>query len=752
MQHEISLNGEWELRGEPLGYGDAEALELTHKHDGWIHTPVPGDIHQGLVDAGKIKEPLLGLNSFDCRWTESRSWWYRKSFQVELEWLDSELIELELNGLDSNAEIFLNGKHIGSHHNTFRPYTLDVKPWLMPGENILLVRLTTGVETISDAEVHSLDGILADTSSLGVRKTRGDSRRVFVRKPQYSFGWDWSPRLATTAIAGDVKLRMMDKACIRHLYLSPCQHGDDILLIATATIDRFHYYKTVDGQLTITLTDEEGRQFSASRQMLLRSGQMFIEMEIHITDPQLWWPNGLGAQHLYHVDAELSVEGQASMYPGFSYGLRFVELDTQDKFAVIINGKRVFCKGANWIPADAIYARVKDDRYDTLVSEARDANFNMLRIWGGGWYERDAFYQACDRYGIMIWHDFMFACAPYPDHLDSFRIEVEREADYQTKRLQRYASIILWCGSNENIWGFRDWWHDQTKAGAQIYNYILPDVVRRNCPEIPYWNSSPYGGDAPNSNDAGNHHHWGEAMMNPDMEKRITPEEYDLCTAKFITEFGYVGACSKESILTYMDSAALDPHSEIWQHHTNTFEKDTVAAGIRKHYIEPETLNIDDYLLYSALCQGTMLGYALESMRYRADCDGSLFWMFNDCWGEVGWTIIDYYLRRKPSWYFVRRAFSPIKMILRSVGDDIRGVVANDTAEDVFQSVEYGYISLDGSYSDLKETQVAVPSMGQTEFALMPRGDHDPTLGLWSNAHPSGQNPILRSRGSVDSA
>ena len=295
----------------------------------------------------------------------------------------------------------------------------------------------------------------------------------------------------------------------------------------------------------------------------------------------------------------------------------------------------------------------------------------------------------------MIWHDFMFACAPYPDHLDGFRTEVMREADYQTKRLQRHASIVLWCGSNENIWGFRDWWNGQTKAGAQIQNYILPDIVRRNCPEIPYWNSSPYGGDAPNSNEVGNHHHWGEAMMNPDMEKRITPEEYDKCSAKFVTEFGYVGACSKDTTISYLDEASFDLNSEVWQHHTNTFEKDTVVAGIRKHYTDPEKLKIDEYLRYSALCQGIMLGYALDSLRYRANCDGSLFWMFNDCWGEIGWTIVDYYLRRKPSWYFVRRAFAPIRLILRSDGNQINLVVSNDTQKTMSIPLEVGYISLD---------------------------------------------------------
>ena len=327
--------------------------------------------------------------------------------------------------------------------------------------------------------------------------------------------------------------------------------------------------------------------------------------------------------------------------------------------------KRCSSKGANWIPADAVYARVSDERYDTLVREARDANFTMLRIWGGGLYERDAFYQACDRYGIMIWHDFMFACAPYPDHLESFRQEVAKEADYQTRRLQRHACIVLWSGSNENNWGFRDWWDEQTRGGAWTYNYCLPDTVQRNCPEIPTGTARPMAARSPIASDVGDRHHWHDCMMNPDMNKRITPEEYDLCTSLFVSEYGYIGPPALESILTYMDGAPLDRQSRVWQHHNNTFEQDTVEAGIRKHYADPENLTLDEYLLYSGLCQGLMYSYSLDSMRYRDNCYGSLFWMYDDTWGEVGWTIVDYYLRRKLSWWFVRRAFAPLRLITR---------------------------------------------------------------------------------------
>ncbi|MDX9974470.1 MAG: beta-mannosidase, partial [FCB group bacterium] len=430
MRREISLNGIWELRDEALSWSVAQAERVCDQSEGWIPQPIPGDIHQGLIDAGRIKEPLLGLNSFDCRWTEDRSWWFRQMFHVEHPWLEADAVELELNGLDSNAEIFLNGRQVGSHRNSFYPFVADVRTLLREGENQVVVRLTAGVDTFSEAEAEMPDGVRAGTEAGNGRPERGDIRRILVRKPQYSFGWDWSPRVATTAIAGDVVLRVIEGATVRDVGLRPVRRGEAIFVEGTVEIERLHYYKTLEGEVSLALTDAEGRRIEAQSKVLLRSGLNYVEFSLPIECPRLWWPNGLGEQHLYRVEATLTTCAGCETNPAFDWGLRFVELDTDSRFAVVVNGKKIFCKGANWIPADAIYARIDDARYEQLVHEAREANFNMLRVWGGGLYEPEAFYRACDRDGILLWQDFMFACAPYPDHLESFRIEVEREAEY----------------------------------------------------------------------------------------------------------------------------------------------------------------------------------------------------------------------------------------------------------------------------------------------------------------------------------
>ncbi len=732
MHKKLSLNGTWQLRDENLADALTQARELSNVEEDWISQPVPGDIHQGLIAADRIQEPLLGLNSFDCEWTETRAWWFRRVFDAPQGWQNADLVELEMQGLDANAEIFLNGTQIGSHPTAFRPFVHDVKPWLREGNNVLLVRLTAGIEHITEADTYACDGVRASTEASNGRPERGDPRRIFARKPQYSWGWDWSPRVPTTAIAGDVTLHMMTLGCIRDVALRPVQHGDTVLVYATVAVDQFHYFKTKPGTVSVTLTDAQGQTFSAEKSTLLRSGLTYLELMIPVEDARLWWPNGLGDPHLYKVESQLNFEDVTYDVMTFDYGIRFIELDTDNTFAFIINGTRVYAKGANWIPADTLYARVTDKKYETLVREARDANFNMLRIWGGGLYERDAFYEACDRYGIMLWHDFMFACAPYPDHLAWFREEVEKEADYQTRRLRRHASLVLWCGNNENHWGLIDWWEEQTRGGAYVYNYLLPKIVQHNCPEIPYWNSSPYGGARPNSYEVGDCHYWGEGTMNPDMQVRITPETYDACTARFVSEYGYIGAPAKETLLTYLDGAPFDRRGKVWQHHNNTFEKNTVDAGIRKHYADPDTLTPDQYVLYSGLVQGLMYSYSLDAIHANPQCGGSLFWMYEDCWGEVGWTIVDYYLRRKPAWYFIRRTFAPLRLILRPAGDgQIRVILANDTAERAEFTLAYGYISFDGSIRNEHTTNIDAPALARTELITFPHGDHDPNQGLW---------------------
>ena len=417
----------------------------------------------------------------------------------------------------------------------------------------------------------------------------------------------------------------------------------------------------------------------------------------------------------------------------FDIGLRTVEIDRSrmkkggSRFCIRVNGRDVFCKGGNWIPADAIIARVNQKKYEKLITEAKSANINMLRIWGGGIYEAPAFYEACDRAGILIWHDFMFACSNYPDDDPDFCRAVRAEAVAVVRALRHHPSIALWCGNNENIQGFHKWWSGKPEnlGGTIIYNQILPEICRLMDPHRPYWPGSPTGGKQPNSETEGDCHWWGPGTMNVDIKRRIRHEVYDECRSRFVSEYGVIGPCHLDSVKQYLKPAERRIDARAWKIHTNMFEKKTTPAGIRLHYADPEGLSIPEYILYGQMFQAIMYGYSIEALRFRKhdphdDCQGALIWMYSDCWGEVGWTIIDYYLRRKPSYYWFRRACSPVKAIVRRRGRSLVTRVINDTLEKREAVICYGWMRVDGSDKRMKRKTLTMPRNSMTEVVREP--------------------------------
>ncbi|KPK86091.1 MAG: hypothetical protein AMJ81_02065 [Phycisphaerae bacterium SM23_33] len=698
--------------------------------EGWIPTPVPGDVRQGLIAAGRMKEPLEGLNSFEGHWVEDRSWWFRKRFKVPPAMRKAQAAELVLDGLDANASIFLNGAHLGDHPSAFRPFVARVERHLRAGENVLLVRLTHGVEDVTAEQVEELGGYIPTEAGRG-RPERGEPRRPFVRKPQYSWGWDWSPRTATVAIAGQPRLRLLNQAVLRDVRVRALPRGRDVTLQVRVQAEWLDFRSSGGGRIEVAVYDPDGKLVQRRRvEGMLQIGDNYFDVSVPVGRARLWWPAGMGRQDRYTIQVTLRAGGGAVDRRSLSYGIRFLELETDDRFALRVNGVRMFSKGGDWIPPDALYARVTDQKLDRLVVEAARANFNMLRIWGGGRYEPEAFYEACDREGILVWHDFMLCCAPYPDHLESFRDEIAKEADYQTRRLRNHACVAVCSGSNEchyflDIGGPRE-----TDKVTRLLGRVLPEAVHRNCPEIPYWYSSPAGGKEANDPQVGDCHYW-HVMMHADINVRITPESFDNLPVLFVSEFGYPGPCGRATTEQYLAGAPFDRTDKVWQHHNNTFEQDTVDAGIARHYADPAGMSPQEYLLYGGLTQGLMLGYELEALRANPRCHGGLFWMYNDCWGEVGWTILDYYLRRKISWYFVRRALAHRRLILRASKGRIRVTLANDTARPAAGRLEYGYVSLDGSVREVRRRRFSAAASARTVVATFGRGRRDPKAGLW---------------------
>lgn len=736
------LNDGWQLRSEELFIGPEMNVQVSGRAEGWMDVNVPCDVHVPLIENGIIKEPLEQDFYKDCRWVEDKSWWFKKEFDVRQMTGEYGKIDLVFESLDSEADIFLNGVHLGHHRSSFYPFRYNAKDQLVSGKNTLLVRVTSGLEHYSDLDAARLKKYEVWNGRDDDRGSWGDARRIFVRKAQYEYGWDHVPRLATCGIAGNVRLEFSKTLRFGAIHVATTQlSGQSATIAMTTELENFHSYRQQSAFLRFEISYEGKSVITLEKTVLLQSGINSVDMCCDIPDAKLWWPNGMGEQNLYTVEACVRADNQVITAKQMKFGIRTIQLDQSpinDKerfFAIEINGIRTYCKGADWVPADCIYSRVSDEKYEIILKDAANANFNMLRIWGGGIYEKEIFYEMCDQLGIMIWHDFMLSCAMYPDYLDWFRHEVEQEIEYQTKRLRNHPSIVIFCGNNENHWFMNKSWCDENNnppaffGGEACYNHIIPTIVQKNCPEIPYWRSSPYGGEDPNSGFEGDQHRWSESFMNKEMAVRISPEECDKTFSKFITEYGYIGPLSMESTLKYHAGESIVVGSSIWLQHTNRFEKEATLPAIRKHYSEKTNLSLEEHLLFAGLFQGTMYSYSLESIRFVENCWGSLFWDYNDSWGEVGWSIIDYYATRKIPYYFVKRAFSNKSLILREKEGTIKVLGVNDTACACNYDISYGYISFDGKNRMLREHHVELEPFSRKVVLEFDKGAEDCTLG-----------------------
>jgi len=738
------LNDNWMLREAPLDCTAEQASWISRQETGWLENlTLPLDVHQPLIAAGRIKDPVLADYSDDAAWVERRSWWFRRQIRPESGWADCDTVELVMASLDVHADIFFNGRWLGHHPSAHVPFHADIRPWLHDDDNELLIRLTSGLESVRDTDLAEIDFAVSTEAGNGCPE-RGDKRRAFVRKPTYVYGWDWCPRIGTCGIVKPVWLEYHRSLAIRAVSVETreIRHGDghcEADLHIEAEIDNLNLLATADADAAVRVSCGDDEAIAVQTDLLLRSGTNHIAFDLTVQDAQIWWPNGMGAQPLYTVAVNLSHGGRTIGFPPFKAGLRLIRLDTsrqedqRRRFRLVVNGVPMFCKGADWIPADSIYARVTPEKYAALIRQAQLAHINMLRIWGGGLYEQEAFYEACDRAGILIWQDMMFGCAAYPDHREDFRALVWREFDHQTKRLRNHACLALFCGNNENHWIYgrrlKERLTKDRQYGLYTANAMLPDILSKNAPWIPYWNSSPYGGSEPNDPAVGDIHYWHEAMMNPDMLRRIDPCQYDRIDAAFVSEYGYPGPPVRRSIECYFDGHPIDRSGKIWKRHTNTFEKLTVEAGIRRHFTD-RPLDLDGYLLYAGLVQGLMLGYSLEALRFKTRCAGALFWMYNDCWGEIGWTIVDSFVRRKIAYHAVRRALMPVRLILRRLDGQVAVVGCNDGQVPVKMSLETGWISFDGQERRTVRKLVTLPAQSREELARI-EPDQPETGGLY---------------------
>jgi beta-mannosidase len=695
----INLDGIWQLGESGPGAGDAQGWQRSGVPEGVaIRAQVPGDVHLDLLRAGRIAEPLVGKHALDCRWVEARDWWYSRAFVVDASFLEgADRVELHAAGLDLTAEVWLNGEHVGSHNNQFVPAIFDVTQLLHAGDNLLVIRLDVGLQAASADRRRYVHISSLPASGLP---------RMWMRKAQFSFGWDWAPRLLTCGIWRPIALVAHKQLAIRDVFLSTRLVDGAACIPVRAEIESF-----AEGESFVTLNLQLGPEACThGLDVTLQPGPNVVETELVVANPRLWWPRSLGEPFLYDFCLEASEGNLVLDRYETQVGLREVSLLEEPlpgtegtSFTIQVNGQPVFCQGANWVPADSILARVNRAKYKALIDAAAEANFTMLRVWGGGIYEDPYFYRLCDEAGIMIWQDFMFACSLYPDDDPDFCQEVQSEAETVIKQLRNHPSLVLWCGNNENDWIYwqrtQAGWELPTFYGRRIYHEILPEACNRLDPTRPYWPSSPYGGEDPNSGLVGDQHHWDVPLKMKDPHERVDFCRWSEERGKFISEYGMLAPPAEESLRRFLAEDQLHPDSPEWDFHNNAFEMDNLATSLRLYFGNPQSMSLGEYVVASQIIQAEALKHSLEHLRHRRFAtSGALFWMYSDCWGAIGWSIVDYYLNRKPSFYYVRRALAPLLVSFHQEEEDRLDLwLTNATLQSRSCRVEYGVLDLSDS-------------------------------------------------------
>lgn len=652
----------------------------------WSDAKVPGTVHQDLLNHNRIPNPFYGMNEEAVQWVENEDWMYRTSFVVDEQQLSRDAAVLEMDGLDTYADVFLNGALILRSDNMFVGHKIEVKPVLRKGVNRLLVRFRSPVkEVLPQLQTNGFNYPASNDHSPW-------RTSVYTRKAPYSYGWDWGIRLATCGIWRPVRLVFSDVARIEDYYV--CQEAvtqakadvDNRLEINNVTSS------TVSALLKVDYRYSDSDSKEIRKQVELRPGANTVSLPVSIENPHLWMPNGWGEPSLYKFTASLSVDGVEIAKQERNVGLRTVRVVMDDdehgkSFYFVVNGKPMFAKGANFIPDDALLPNVTQERYKRIFEDVKAANMNMLRVWGGGVYEDDEFYDEADRNGILIWQDFMFACSSYP-HDPLFVGRVEAEAEYNIKRLRGHASLAMWCGNNEIYEAMRYWgWQRKYSAEAfaemergydVLFRELLPQMVERLDNGRFYMHSSPYEANwgRPNSWKTGDSHNWGT------WHGRKPFESFDTDVPRFMSEYGFQAFPEMKTIRTFAEEKDFELESPVMNAHQKA---DIGNALIKKtmglYYRVPE--KFEDLVYVGLVLQGQGIRHGIEAhRRNRPYCMGSLFWQLNDSWPVVSWSSIDYYGNWKALMYQSKRAFAPILINAIKEGDDLCVYLVSDELQD----------------------------------------------------------------------
>jgi len=656
---EVSLDGDWVFRETEGGR--------------WLDGTVPGGVYTDLLAEGEIPDPFVEDNELDVQWVGKTDWTYRRTVDVDADLLDHDHVVLRCDGLDTVATVFVNGEEVGASVNMHVGHEFDVADALEPGENEITVEFRSPVEYGQERAAEYPYEVPC------IRYPVDQPGRPFIRKAQCHYGWDWGPCLPTVGIYRDISIVAYSEPRIRYtkteqdhgdlrgddasgdgdLHGDGDASGDGVNLTVRAGVDA-----TTAGEydLTVSVAGAE-----TAERVTLSAGEQEIETTVHVPDPDLWWPNGYGDQPLYDLDVAITApSGEPADAETDRIGFRDVNLvvepdDVGTSFYFEVNGTEIFAKGANTIPTAPLYGDVSEARYDHLLESAVDANMNMLRVWGGGYYEFDYFYERCDELGLLVWQDFMFSCSLHPAD-DAFLDTVEDEVRHQVRRLANHPSIALWCANNENEEAAQNWFveHDHHEDHLDDYRKLYEETVGPACrdedPSRTYWPGSPSSGPdelEPYVFEKGDIHYWDVWHQGEPFEDYYTTEP------RFVSEFGYQSFPSTDSLRTVIDEADFNPTSPMMEHHQRNPGGNTTILKRAASYVR-FPFSFDDFVYVSQLLQAEAMSTAIEHWRRRKPTTmGALYWQLNDLWPVASWSSIEYDGKWKAQQYAARRQFAP---------------------------------------------------------------------------------------------
>ena len=674
----------------------------------WYPATVPGVVHTDLLQNKIIEDPFFRLNERGLQWIDKEDWVYETCFTLAADMMRKENMELVFEGLDTYADVYLNDECILKADNMFRRWSIPVRQYIREENNILKVYFHSPVKI----DVPKWDALPYQYPASNDQSENGGlfnkKISIFARKAGYHYGWDWGPRLVTSGIWRPVYIRAWSDLRINDVFIEQKEVGAGRAVIAGHV--ELDADKDMDGVL-VTITDEATGRVLGEWQADLKRGTNRVTVDFVLHKPKLWWSNGLGEPFLYRFRTDIIAGGELLDSKTERVGIRSLKVVHQpDKdghtFYIELNGRPVFAKGANYIPSDNFLPRVTPENYKRTILDAAGVNMNMLRVWGGGIYENDVFYDLCDEYGIMIWQDFMFACSMYPAE-GALLDNIHQEAVDNVKRLRNHACIALWCGNNECQdawlgWGWKCEIERQNKEYAdkiwaqyrQQYHVTLPGVVREYAPGTFYWPSSPFAfeGEMSGTTD-GDRHYWsvwhGKAPIS----------DYDSEKSRFFSEYGFQSFPEFESVKRYAPYPEdWDIRSEVMMSHQRGGDH---ANGLIETYLLNEYKKPRDFrafLYMNHVLQGDAIKTAIESHRRQMPYNmGTLFWQHNDCWPVASWASRDYYGRWKAQHYYVRKAYDDILISSVVEGDDLKVYAVSDRLENTSGRLQLQVCQFDGT-------------------------------------------------------